>query len=119
MPNNTFTFEYQNELDMTRQQEFTAAIKKVTMDCIKANMPEPKMLDADMNWSMETLGYTWDMTTHKIASGLEKQFIASIEMAVCKKKEAMYLLTVGEKTDSGCFIVGKYKNYWLRSKTLA
>jgi hypothetical protein len=54
------------------------------------------------------------MTSHKIASGLEKRFIASMEMQVCKKKDAMYLLTIGEKTVSGCFISGKYKNYWLR-----
>lgn len=99
---------------MTRQQEFAAEINKVTMDSIRANMPEPKMLHAEMNWNMETLGYTWDMTSHIIASGLEKQFIASIEMQVCKKKDATYLLTIGEKTESGCFITGRYKNYWLK-----
>lgn len=97
----------------TRLQEFEAAVKKITTDNIRANMPELKMLDADMNWNLETLGYTWDLTTHKIASGLEKKFIASIGMQVCKKREAMYLLTIGEKTEAGCFISGKYKNYWL------
>lgn len=100
---------------MTRLQEFTAAINQVTMNCIRANMPEPKMLHADMNWNMETLGYTWDMSYHKIASGLEKKFIASIEMQICKKKDASYLLTIGEKTEYGCFITGKYKNYWLKA----
>lgn len=83
---------------MTRLQEFEAAVKKVTMDNIRANMPEPKMLHADMNWNLETVGYTWDLTTHMIASGLEKQFISKIGMEVCKKSEALYLLTIGEKT---------------------
>jgi hypothetical protein len=101
-------------ISMTRQQEFTAAINKVTLDSIKANMPEPKMLHADMNWNMETLGYTWDMTFHKIASGLEKQFITSLGLRIVAKKDADYLLTVGQKTECGCFITGKYKNYWLK-----
>jgi predicted TIM-barrel enzyme len=101
---------------MTRLQEFEAAVKKVSMDNIRANMPEPKMLHADMNWNLETLGYTWDMTSHMIASGLEKQLISSFEMVVCAKKDAMFLLTIGEKTQSGCFITGKYKNYWLKKQ---
>lgn len=101
---------------MTRQQEFSAAVNQITMNNIRANMPEPKMLDAEMNWNMETLGYTWDMTSHKIASGLEKQLIASFEMQICKKKDAMYLLTIGERTEAGCWISGKYKNYWLKKQ---
>lgn len=67
---------------MTRIQEFTASINKITLDIIKAKGGEPKMLHADMNWNLDTIGYTWDLTTHKIASGLEKQFIKSIEMKV-------------------------------------
>lgn len=38
-------------------------------------------------------------------SGLEK----------CKKSDAISLLIVGEKKE-GCFIIGKYKNYWLRAR---
>lgn len=100
---------------MTRQQEFSAAINKITLDMIKSKCGEPKMLHADMYWNMETLGYTWDCTTHIIASGLQKNFIAKMNMQVCKKTEAAFLLTIGEKTECGCFIVGRYKNYWLRN----
>jgi hypothetical protein len=99
---------------MNRLQEFEAAVKKVTFDNIKANMPEPKMLHAEMNWNMESLGYTFDVTNHMVPSGLEKVFISRFGMKICKKSEALYLLVVGEKQD-GMFMAKKYKNYWLKA----
>jgi hypothetical protein len=100
----------------TRIQQFEESVNQLIKDRIRKKMSEPKMLIAEMNWNLETLGYTWDMTSHAIASGLEKQLIEKLEMQICKKKEALYLLTIGEKTESGCWITGKYKNYWLKQK---
>lgn len=43
-------------------------------------------------------------------------FIKQKSLKKCKKSEATALLIVGEKSENGYFISGKYKNYWLRNK---
>ena len=44
-----------------------------------------------------------------------KRWIEDSGLEKCKKYEATSLLTVGKK-EIGCFVVGHYKNYWLRPK---
>jgi hypothetical protein len=88
-------------------------VERITKQFIRASMPEPKMLHAEICWNLSTIEYTWDWTKHTVASGLEKDFIKALEMEVCKKSEAHVLLLVGEQID-GCFIGSKTKRYWLK-----
>lgn len=86
---------------------------RISKQFIRANMPEPKMLHAEICWNLSTIEYTYDWTKHMIASGLEKEFIKGLQMVVCKKSEAHILLLVGEQIE-GFFIGSKTKRYWLK-----
>ena len=85
----------------------------IALQCIKAKMPEAKILPAEICWNLSTIEYTWDWTNHAIAFGLEKDFIKGLKMQVCNKSEAQILLLVGEKFE-GCFVRNKTKRYWLK-----
>jgi hypothetical protein len=91
-------------------------MQAITRQCIRNNMPEPRMIPAEICCDLSAIGYTWGWTKKTIAAGTEKQLIKSLNMKVCKKSEAAALMIAGEQTE-GCFITGKSKRYWLKSKS--
>lgn len=100
---------------MTRMQAFDYEVRQASREIIRAKMPEVRMLDAEICWNLENIDMSWDWTSHKLAAGLEKKFIADYEFVICKKSEATALVIIGEKGASGNFIQGKCKNYWVRN----
>lgn len=58
----------------------------------------------------------FDTTFFKIASGplSVKNWIEKNGFVKTTRKESTCLLTVGKKSDSGCWIAGEHKNYWLK-----
>jgi hypothetical protein len=104
---------------MTRLQQFNAEVKEASRAIIRQNMPEAKMLDAEVCWDLSNIDWVPSWTYHKVAAGLGiKQFIASLGMQKCTKKEAHILLVVGErpewnKDEKGVWAKG-VKNVWLK-----
>lgn len=102
---------------MTRNQEYAADVRRISLQFIKNNMPEPRMLDVSMCCDFDNFdwGYSWSWT--KIASGLEKQFIAQCGFEKCLKRDATICMIIGKRHESGCWLIGKCKTYWLKPKT--
>lgn len=73
------------------------------------------LIDAEFWDNIEDTMFTG--ACFKIAKGdlSLKKWINDSGLERCKKSEATALLTVGAKK-MGCYVVGKYKNYWLRPK---
>ena len=90
-------------------------MQAITRQCIRKNMPEPKMIHAEICHDLSAMGYTWGWTKKSIAAGTVKQLIKNLNLQVCKKSEATALLIAGEQNE-GCFIIGKSKRYWLKCK---
>jgi hypothetical protein len=89
---------------------------EAAMYFIRNSMPSAKIIDVEVCWDLSTINYTWDYTYHRVASGLEKEFIAKLGLVVCKKREAMCYMIAGEKQD-GMFDRRKSNVYWLKPKT--
>lgn len=102
---------------MTRLQQFEAEVKQVITNNIRMNMPEPNMINASFCNDLANEFFASAWSDFKIASGKipVKNWIAENGFVVCKKSEATCLLSVGERCpESGYWIIGKTKNYWLK-----
>ena len=76
---------------------------------------DPVYVDAEFD--SDTHGsLLFGSTFFKIASGplSVKAWIEKNGFVKTTRKESTCLLTVGERSDSGCWIAGKYKNYYLK-----
>jgi hypothetical protein len=98
---------------MNRIKEFQQEVNAISRQIIRAKMPEPKKMDVDIIWEPENIISKVD--SHKWASVQIEQFIKDNNFVKCKKKEATLLIIAGEKSECGCFIIGKYKNIWLKA----
>lgn len=95
------------------QLEVDQACKAINMR--SRSQREPIVVNAEICWDLEDSQFTWAWTKHKTHKGIEKDFVKAIEgFEICKKSEATILCTIGDKTDAGCWIIGKHKNYWLK-----
>lgn len=102
---------------MTRMQQYKAEVERISLEYIKANMPEPRMLVVDICFDLPNEFFTWAWSTTKIASGLQKSFIEKCGFEVCKKSDATICMLIGEKDEiTDMWISGKYKKYWLKPK---
>jgi hypothetical protein len=99
-------------LPRLRQQEWNEAIKKVQRnfnDTSKARKLHVE-LDHDFN---NMFGST--IMKMEVFAGLENKLIENLQLTKCKRKEAKFLMIIGEKDiQTGCFIIGKCKTYWLK-----
>lgn len=103
---------------MTRMQQYAAEVKEISYQFIRANMPEPKMLTCDICFDLPNEFYRWAWDTTKVASGLQKDFIAKAGFEVCKKSDATLLMVIGEKdANTDMWVSGKFKKYWLKAKS--
>lgn len=103
---------------MTRNQQYAAEVKAISRQFIRANMPDAKMLTVDICFDLPNEFYRWAWDTTKVASGLQKDFIAKSGFEPCKKADATLLMVIGEKNeDTDAWVSGKFKNYWLRPKS--
>jgi hypothetical protein len=77
---------------------------------------EPKFLDMAIVWDMDMM-FSFNTTFTKVAAGdvIRKKLFSDMGVVVCKKSEATLLIQIGEM-QSGCWLIGKYKNYWLKNK---
>ena len=75
---------------------------------------DPVFLDAEFD--SDTRSLLFSSTFFKIASGplSVKNWIEKNGFVKTTRKESTCLLTVGKMSDSGCWIAGEYKNYWLK-----
>lgn len=102
---------------MTRSQQFDAEVKELIRGKIRMNMPEPKMIDASFCSDLENDFFSFSWSDFKIPSGKisVESWISNNGFKICKKSEATCLLRVGEIcAESGCWIIGKTKNFWLK-----
>ena len=93
---------------MTRLQSFDTA-----------KMPEANLVDAAFCNDLPNEFFTYSWSEFKLPSGKlsSAKWITDNGFTVCAKKEASCLLRVGEKcAETGCWIIGKTKNYWLKIK---
>lgn len=98
-------------------QQYAAEVKELSRQFIRNNMPEAKLLHVDICFDLPNEFFTWAWEQTKIASGLQKSFIEKSGFDVCKKSDAQLLMVIGEKNaDTGAWITGKFKNYWLKPK---
>lgn len=99
-------------------QQYTAEVEAISRNFIRLSMPDAKMLTVDVCFDLPNEFYRWAWSTTKVASGLQKRFIAEAGFEKCKKSEATILMIIGEKdADSDVWLTGKYKNYWLKPVT--
>jgi hypothetical protein len=101
---------------MTRIQEYAAEVRAISLQFIKANMPEAKMLVVDMCCDLPNDGHVSAWTQTKVASGLQTKFISECGFEKCLKRDATICMIIGEQHESGYWLSGKYKTYWLRPK---
>ena len=96
-----------------REQEWEIALENCRKNLIQG---EPKFLDMDICWNMDTQ-FIFNMTITKIVAGdiIRKKLFYDMGVEMCKKSEATLLIIIGEKKD-GAWIIGKCKNYWLKQK---
>lgn len=102
---------------MTRLQQFDAEVKEVIKNTIRMNMPDVKYSDASLCSDLANDFFVSSWTDFSIPSGtvMIKKWISENGFVLCKKSEAVCLLRVGYKcSDSGYWIIGQTKNYWLR-----
>ena len=76
----------------------------------------PRKLCAEMCDDLSNEGFSFAWTEFYVYAGLENQFIVDSGLTKCKKNEATHHLFIGEKSDNGSFIAGKYRHFWLCSK---
>jgi len=78
---------------------------------------EMKLVDAELCSDLENDCYTDSWLKLKIPAGSYglSKFLKENDLKRCKKSEASFLMVVGEKTETGLFQIGKYKNYWLKA----
>jgi len=79
-------------------------------------MGEVKVLSAELCNDLENEEFTFSWSHFPVFAGTESKLIDRLGLVRCKKSEADSLLFIGEKSDGGFFIKGKFKHYWLRSK---
>ena len=91
---------------------------KIALENCRKNLPhgEPYFLDMDIYWDMDTQ-FIFNTTMTKILAGdvIRKKLFYDMGMEICKRSEATLLIIIGEKKD-GAWLIGKCKNYWLRTK---
>jgi hypothetical protein len=97
------------------QREVEEYCKKLNAKAIMK--AEPKKIYAEICWDLSNSYFDWSWTKHQTYKGLEKDFIKNISgFEVCKKSNSSIHLVIGEKDLSNdCFIIGKYKNVWLKA----
>ena len=103
---------------MTRMQQFNFEVNQIVKNTIRSTMPEVKMIEASFCSDLENDFFASAWSDFKIASGQipVKNWITENGFAICKKSEATCLLRVGNRCpDSNCWIIGQYKNYWLKT----
>ena len=102
---------------MTRMQQFNEEVRQVISNNIMANMPEVNFTNASFCSDLENEYFSFSWTDFKIPAGdiVVSKWITDNGFTLCKKSEATALLRVGEKCpDSGFWIIGKTKNYWIK-----
>lgn len=103
---------------MTREQEFQMAVSEITKNTIRKTMPEPKMLAVEFCNDLQNASYTFAWTISSCASGLQKKYIKSLGLVVCKREEATAQIIIGERPEgspyAGFWKAGANKSYWLK-----
>ena len=81
---------------------------------VRNDLADFKTVSAEFNTDPDSIT-TFGVTRFQMLKGplAVKSWIARAGLERCKMKDATCLLTVGDQQD-GCFVAGKYKNYWLR-----
>ena len=99
---------------MNRQQQYGYEVRELIKSMIRSTMPAPKMLSCDICFDLpnEFFATAWEQT--EVAAGTQKAFIKKAGFDVCKKSDATLLMIIGEKSESGDWIIGRFKNYWLK-----
>lgn len=104
---------------MTRAQEFTSAVSEITKNSIRQNMPEPKMLAVEFCHDLMNASYTFAWTVSSCASGLQKHYIKSLGLVVCKRDEAIAQIIIGERPEGSPYVgfwkARASKSYWLKA----
>lgn len=104
---------------MTREQEFTNAVSEITKNAIRNTMPEPKMLAVEFCNDLPNASFTFAWSISSCASGLQRQYIKSLGLAICKREEATAQIIIGERPDgspyAGMWKARASKSYWLKS----
>lgn len=103
---------------MTREQEFTAAVSKITKNAIRMSMPEPKMLAVEFCHDLGNASYTFVWSVASYASGLQKQYIKDLGLCMCKRDEATAQIIIGERPEGSPYVgfwkARASKSYWLK-----
>lgn len=90
---------------------------KIALDNAGRNFKqgEVKFLSMDIVWDMDTQ-FLFNTTRTKIASGdvVREKMFSDMGVIKCKKNEATLLIVIGEQYN-GAWVVGKFKNYWLKN----
>ena len=102
-----------NTLPRHRELDWKIALENCRKNLIQG---EPHFLYMDIVWDMDTQ-LIFNTTMTKILAGdvIRKKLFSDMGMEICKRSEATLLVIIGEKQD-GAWIIGKCKNYWLRTK---
>jgi hypothetical protein len=103
---------------MTREQEYKNNCSEITRQIIRNTMPEPKILAVEFCHDLTNASYSFAWTTASCASGLQKQYIKSLGLTVCKRNEATAQIIIGERPECSPY-VGVWKSrasksYWLK-----
>jgi len=104
---------------MNRIKQFDAEVKEIVRNANRAAMSEPKFIDASFCSDLVNDFYSSSWSDFRIMCGdlPIKQWINNNGFSRCKMSEATCYLIVGEKSEGGCWIIGKHKRYWLKPKT--
>jgi phosphotransferase system IIB component len=97
-------------------ENINADAKRIRLEMIRAKMPEAKRLNAELCKDLPNSYYTTAWIKFEVNAGTDKDVISKLGLTICKKSEATAQLIIGEQTDTGYFIIGKHKNYWLKSQ---
>ena len=103
-----------------RWEQTIAEMKSVYADRFKRmeKAVEPKWQDASFCDNLDEDWHISSWTDFQLLGGAIpiKSFIEKSGLEKCKKAAATCLLIAGEKDETGLWLIGKHKNYWLRAR---